>query len=208
MATKSPRLQAQILTFPAYKLFWINGYMPCDPQSQNFDDTELLAVLSEVESLIVSNSGVEVLWAADMNWDKSRDNHFTRTVAAALARLNLTSVWEGKPIDYTHIHTDGVSTSTIDHFLVSQQLLQYVVECGPVHTGDNLSRHSPIFLSLDMGKLEKQEPTKQPPPRRLPAWDRATKAELEDYKANLQARLQAVQCPASLLHCQLPGSEP
>ena len=49
--------------------------------------------------------------------------------------------------------------------------------------------------------MEKQESTKQPPPRRLPAWDRATKAELEDYKANLQARLQAVQCPASLLHC-------
>ena len=134
VVTKSPRLQDQILTFPTCKLLWINGYMPCDPQLQNFDDAELLGVLSEVESLIVSNRGCEVLWAADMNWDRSRDNHFTRTVAATLARLNLTTVWEAKPIDYTHTHSDGVSTSTIDHFLVSQQLLQHVVECGPVHT--------------------------------------------------------------------------
>ena len=39
----SPRLQAQILIFTACKVLWINGYMPCDPQLQDFDDTELVA---------------------------------------------------------------------------------------------------------------------------------------------------------------------
>ena len=117
--------------------------MPCDPQTQSFDDTELLSVLSEVETMMAANSGCEVIWAADMNWDQRRDNHFTRTVSAAMTRLGLTSVWEGREIDYTHMHTDNVSSSTIDHFLVSRRLLDLVEDCGPVHRGDNLSRHSP-----------------------------------------------------------------
>ena len=148
--------------------------MPCDPQLQTFDDTELLATLSEVESLISSNSDCDIVWAADMNWDKSRDNHYTRTVAAAMERLKLTSVWDGQNIDYTHVHTDGIATSTIDHFLVSSRLVGLVEECGPVHRGDNLSRHLPIFLRLRLGEL---------PKRPVPAWDQATCEELESYTA-------------------------
>ena len=120
--------------------------MPCDPQLQTFDDTELLATLGEVENLILTNTGCEVIWAADLNYEASRDNHFT--VSAALERMGLVSVWWDNPVDFTHVHTDGVSTSTIDHFLVKRRLLREVVDCGPVHSGDNLSRHSPIFLQL------------------------------------------------------------
>ena len=151
----SPRLQAQLLSFPTCQVLWINSYMPCDPQSQDFDDTELVATLAEVESMVTTNHGCKVVWAADMNWDNSRDNHFTRTVATAVARLGLTSVWEGRAIDYTHTH--GVSHSTIDHFMVSWRLLEQVTNCGPEHRGDNLSRHSPIFLSLRLGDLERRE---------------------------------------------------
>ena len=70
-----------------------------------------------------SNAGCEVVWAADLNFDANRDNHFTRTVSNALERMGLASVWRDNPIDFTHIHTDGISTSTIDHFLVTRRLL-------------------------------------------------------------------------------------
>jgi hypothetical protein len=80
LATKSRRLN------------WLNCYLPCDPQLQTFDDTELLATLGEVDSLITASNGCEVVWAADLNYDIKQDNHFTRTVAAALTRMGLTSV--------------------------------------------------------------------------------------------------------------------
>lgn len=127
--SKSPRVQAQILTFPNCKLVWINSYLPCDPQKQQFDDTELLETIASVESIISTSSECEVLWCGDLNYDERRDNHFTRTVAAALRRLGLTSVWRDHPVDHTHIHTDGVSTSTIDHIMVSPRLLG-LVESG------------------------------------------------------------------------------
>ena len=45
VATKSPRLQAQILSFPTCEILWINCYFPCDPPLQHFDDTEPPAFL-------------------------------------------------------------------------------------------------------------------------------------------------------------------
>ena len=49
---KSPRVQAQIMTFPNCKVVWINSYLPCDPQKQHFDDTELLETSAAVENII------------------------------------------------------------------------------------------------------------------------------------------------------------
>ena len=95
-----------------------------------------------------------------MNWDISRYNHFTRTVTAAVKQLGLVSLWQDGNTDFTHVHTDGVGRSTIDHFLLSPRLLDLVEEFGPVHRGDNLSRHSPIFLKLQLGNLPKSPEVK------------------------------------------------
>ena len=105
--------------------------MPCDPHQQQFDDSELIETLSEIEGLVTSSNECEIIWCGDLNYDPNRNNHFTGTVPATLLRLHLTSVWEGRNIDYTHVHTDGVGTSTLDHFKVSQQLLDLVEDCGP-----------------------------------------------------------------------------
>ena len=207
LASKSRRLQAQLLTFPTCTVLWVNGYLPCDPQQQTFEDTELISTLTEVESLINANIGCKVVWAADLNYDMKRNNHFTRTVAAALTRMGLTSVWQGQEIGHTHVHTDGVGTSQIDHFLVSRRLLGLVEDCGPVYRGDNLSRHSPIFLCLRLGEIPRRKEVPQPSPPRMPAWDKATPVELNGYTAALHERLQAVQCSGSLLHCQDPQCE-
>ena len=205
VATKSPRLQAQVLSFPTCKVLWVNGYMPCDPQLQTFDDSELLATLAEVENLIVANAGCEVIWAADLNYEASRDNHFTRTVSAALKKMGLVSVWEDHPVDFTHVHTDGVSTSTIDHFLVSRKLRREVVACKAVHSGDNLSRHSPIILSLRLGDVCSHQAPTQPPPRRSPAWAKATGEELHNYTAALHNKLLELKTPVSLEQCKDPS---
>ena len=102
--------------------------MPCDPPAQNFDDTELLLTLSEVENIITSSPGCEILWSGDINWDTSRDNHFTRTLNTFTQRVGLLSVWQKHNIDYKHIHTDVISTSTTDHFLLSPK--REIVMCS------------------------------------------------------------------------------
>ena len=204
VAAGSPRIQAQKIRFPNCQILWINTYFPCDPQLQDFDTTELIETLAELEAMMTSNSDCDIIWSGDLNCDMKRNNLFTRTVTAALRRMGLASVWESRPIDYTHTHTDGTSTSVIDHFVVSPRLLPLVEDCGPLHRADNLSRHSPILLSLRLGELPRRQAAAQPPPPRMPAWGRATEEEVASYTAALHQRLQAVQCPGSLVHCRDP----
>ena len=45
--------------FEEYRLLWMNAYFPTDPQTNNYDDTELLEVLGE--TLIMTREGILAL---------------------------------------------------------------------------------------------------------------------------------------------------
>ena len=195
--TQSPRIQAQILNFEQSKMLWLNSYLPNDPLTHEFDETNLQAVLTEIEHILDSTEYDDVLWCGDLNWDMSRQSGFSVTMHRFLTRLGLSSLWESHSIDYTHVHTDGRSFTTLDHFICNERLIPLVTDCGPLHLGDNLSRHSPIMVRLDLGAL----PTRPKPstfrPRR-PAWYKATEAQVTRYKSELLARLEAIPVPVCL----------
>ena len=52
----SKRIQAQVLNFPSSRLLWINAYLPNDPRTILFDETELLAVLGDIEAVLDNTS--------------------------------------------------------------------------------------------------------------------------------------------------------
>jgi exonuclease III len=79
-----------------------------------------------------------------------RNTGFSSSMRQFMERVGLLSVWDHHPVNYTHMHTDMVSTSTIDHFLVNERLLSVIVDAGVLHLGDNLSRHSPIMINLTL----------------------------------------------------------
>ena len=173
IAFKSKRIQAQILNFKNCKILWINCYFPCDPQNSSADHSELIETLSELENIVISNDDCEAAISGDLNFDTRRDNTFTRTVRNFMAKMNLNSAWESFPPDYTHIHTDGHSTSIIDHFLLSKNLMKMLVSCEVIHRGDNLSRHSPVILKINLSESVKKETPSSNSPRRVPAWNSA-----------------------------------
>ena len=198
----SKRVQAQILNFPKTRLLWINAYLPTDPHTSPivFDDTALLAVLNDIEAVMDNTQFDDVLISADMNWDMSRQTGFAVTVRRFIDRLNLCSVWEEHPIDFTHIHTDNKTVSTLDHFICNARLLEFVTECNVMHFGDNTSRHSPIVLKLDLGSLPARERSNPVRPKR-PAWYKATEDQANNYTKTLEEKLAAVPVP-DCLNCQ------
>ena len=70
--TDSFRLQAQTIDFPATRILWINAYFPCDPQSANYDSTELVTLLTELETIMDNNQFDDIIIGADCNWDRTR----------------------------------------------------------------------------------------------------------------------------------------
>ena len=202
IVTKSWRIQAQVLNLPTSRLLWINTYLPTDPQTVNFDDGELLDVLTEVESIMDETNFDDIIWNGDLNWDMDRNTGFSILLSNFVDRIGLVSLWRHHQADYTHVHTDNVATATLDHFLVNERLLPLVQDCQALHRGDNMSRHSPIMLRLNVGAIPSKQKESSWLPRK-PAWYKATLVDIESCKLDMESRLQSLTTPNSL-HCSDP----
>ena len=200
LISTSWRVQAEILEFGNYKLLWMNVYFPPDPRLLNFDDCELLLVQRAVKEILELGGYDDCLCSGDWNYDQRRTSGFAASMRQFLEDAGLVSVWEKFPVDFTHLHTDNKSTSILDNFFMNERLLEYVESAAPIHLGDNLSRHSPIMISLRISDIprkssEHEEELRQP--RRL-SWDKASEQQLQDYQARLQAELSTVTVPDTI----------
>ena len=74
------RLQATKFSFPSGPILILNGYFPCDPRVDNFDDTELLTLLAEIKSVAQQAACPNVFLAADLNCHFNRGTRFTNLV--------------------------------------------------------------------------------------------------------------------------------
>ena len=157
------RLQATKFDFPSGPLLVLNTYFPCDPRTRNFDDTELIKLLTDIQTVVLQSQVQNILLAGDLNCDFSRNTRFTRLVHDYLNESSLNLLWENSDlvacdvdIDYTFMSTaNGTkSVSTIDHFACSRRILNIISEAGVIHSGANSSNHSPIFVKLDIGNLD------------------------------------------------------
>ena len=134
--------------------------MPTDPQTVHYDEADLASVLNEIENILDNSTFDDCIIAGDFNFDERRVSGFATTVRDFLKKVGLTSVWNKFQADFTHMHTDYISTSIIDHFFVNSSLLDHIIYAGPLHLGDNRSSHSPIMLKLQLNDIptcEKQE---------------------------------------------------
>ena len=202
--TKNWRLQAQILNIEDYRIVWFNSYFPTDPQTVQYDDGELFPLLNEIEEILENNSFDDCILGGDFNFDKRRNTGFVGTVEDFIERIGLVSVWDKHPVDFTHIHTDLKSTSILDNFFVSKQLLDMVADAGPIHLGDNQSRHSPIMLKLRLPEIHLRKKEREILRMKKPAWYKATSDEINQYTTILADKLENITTPDSL-SCRDPN---
>ena len=176
--------------------------MPTDPKRiSEYDDWDLQEVLLEVQTILASSNYTDVIWAGDLNWDMARVTFFSRTMAAFVEKLGLVSLWSSHPVNYTYVHTDNKSVSTIDHFLLSPRLLHLVEGCGVVERGDNLSGHCPIWVSLNLGSLPLKKGASAWVPMK-PAWAKATQDQVSEYTSDLEQKLLKLNVPLLSLSCE------
>ena len=199
------RIQAQVLDFPASKLLWINAYFPTDPLTINFDETELLQTIRDIEKVMDEAEYDDVMLGGDLNWDNRRNTGFSVVMREFSARIGLRSVWEKFPVGFTHIHTDLKATSILDNFMMNERLLDLVEDAGGLHLGDNLSRHSPVMVRLNLGSLPVKTERKVTARVRRPDWYKATSDDISEYTELLDYQMKNLMYPESLfcsdVHC-------
>lgn len=196
--TENPRFQAQLIEFPSTTILWINIYCPTDPLSVSYNDNELLSLLSEIESRMDQCDYDDVIIGGDLNWDQQWHSGFSQILKSFTERVGLKSVWDKFSVDYTHIHTDLKSTAILDHFLVNQRLLDLITDAGPIHLGDNLSRHSPIMMKLNLGDIPMKRQMKPERRPRKPAWYKAVPEQVNEFTHKLAEKLNNIKQPDTL----------
>ena len=104
----------------------------------------------------------------------------------------LTSVWSSFSIDFTYASPGDTSFSTLDHFLFTKGLEEHLKDAGVIHSGENISGHSPIFLEISTKQLPKKkivEANKSP----KQDWKQATQKDKFIYKKDLNTTQQEIK---------------
>ena len=99
-------------------------------------------------------------------------------------------------IDYEYVTG---CRSTLDHFIVSDNLASQVISSDVTHDGNNLSDHNAVCLCLDILVQYTEHVHKQFTPH--PLWKRATEHELLNYKYTLSTLLEGVNVPKHVINC-------
>ena len=214
------RIQGTKFSFPEAHLLVINAYFPCDPRVCNYDETEILSLLSDIRSLIDKAKCPNVMIAADMNADFVRKTSYTELILENLTDLGLHILWRNPDSDPSHNINDVDFTymcevnnlcyfSTIDHFACSGRLFQSIKEAGVIHCGENTSNHSAIYTKVSVENLNLV--TEKPPSQPKVTWNNASEAAKRKFKETVNNNLSKIALPNCLscynLHCHDHDSE-
>ena len=199
----SKRLQSLLFRFESCRMLLLNTYFPTDPKTNNFDDTELRLLLSQIQSAIAENDFDQLIITGDINADFKRSTSFVKSVEDFLAEFNIRKSWDAFPIDFTHVmEMQGKTyTSILDHFFWIDAKTAHIIDSGVIHSIENTSDHCPIYLKLEIPKISHVPRKDESDARPLPRWNMATDEQKQRYMREVDRRLQQIGIPKCAVGC-------
>ena len=184
-------------------VFIFNVYLPCDTmRNDNLQDYN--EVLSTISTCLSQYNAEYCVIAGDLNTDLSRVNSGnTISLKAFVDEENLCfgldKFTSRIPYTFTGIRNNH---SLIDHFIVSQNLVEEMTDCYISPSIDNLSDHTPLYCTLSnictpAPCTDESTPAVRPKTQ----WSSATDEQINSYKFDLDSLLSAFSLPPDIAHC-------
>ena len=149
------RCCGMIITINDIKMLLFNVYMPCDTESDIANIEEYNSILDHITGICSINTDItKVIIGGDLNTDLIRDRslHTDSLVNFMSSECFHACLYESvSSVDFTYESSVNGTRSTIDHFLISDNLRSVVSDYRSEHDGGNLSDHSPVLLTLNIG---------------------------------------------------------
>ena len=208
VTTSSRRLCAVSVKNDDFHVLLCNVYMPCDTEFDRDNLYQYECVLEEISQLAVATNTDVLIIGGDLNTDlvRSRSLH-TKALNDFLDKECLKPVirHSSNKVDYTYESKVSGERSTLDHFLISENLFDLVAHYTVKHDGDNLSDHSPVCLRLTIPVYYTDE-SDEPSGCRLPyfKWTEASDEDKVKYAENLDRLLDHIRIPREALVCDDP----
>ena len=194
------------LEMKSFDSYVFNVYFPCDTNNnehlQDYND-----VLSDISGCMIQHKRDYCVIAGDLNTDLSQLNSGnTLSLQSFVDNENLAFVLVTFSDDVQYTFT-GIqhNHSLIDHYIVSQNLLETISQYYTVDSVDNLSDHLPLFchLSIDNNNVHSEHAfIGKPYVSNKSHWQHASKKQIHDYQTDLDKRLKSFTLPKGIISCK------
>jgi exonuclease III len=204
MASKTKRIRSissritaiTITTLDNNTVLVINAYLPTDSGMANIDELE--DTFNEINLIIQLNPANNVIVGGDLNCDFARNTTHVQQVAnfAAENQLDVSVFSARSDVQETYAHAGN--QSCIDHFMMTRNVFDEIVEVTTIDDVQNTSMHCPVKMTIALvadnnDVVERAEATPKV------QWSKATDEELLQYRRALDMQLASVELPDALL---------
>ena len=185
-------------------LYVFNVYMPCD-STNNDNLQEYNETLSIISTCMSQHKINYCVIAGDLNTDLTRihsGNSISLNTFVEKENLGYVLKKIASKVQFTFTGIKD-NHSLIDHFIVSENLLNVINDYYTEDFVDNLSDHLPLYCHLSCNNVMhtvKNNVTHEVNYRLH--WERATKEHIIAYQQHLNDRLQSFSLPAGITNCK------
>ena len=184
----------------------INVYLPGDNYRVSDASTEFREVVDQLENYIATQNPRLLLVGGDLNTSLLRNNAHTKYLQGFANRLNLffTETHNLATYEFTYqqrMKNGSVRQSTVDNFLVCEDIYRVISKIECKQTIDNASYHIPLLLEFSFD-VEHTTSDDIPGPIRANspsiAWHKVTENHTKVYQRILYNKLSFKQLPNAL----------
>ena len=197
----SKRLCAVKVTVDGIEFVLFNMYMPCDKGYANHDFFEYIDVLNDLSDICNKTASQYFVLGGDFNTDLTRDTPQTRALHSFVnnEQMFLCIDAECSNIPYTYCSKSNGCKSTIDHFMVIQNLHESIIKYESVFMKSDFSDHVPICLDMQIDvsyheSFERKCKTNV-------AWHKCTEVHIENYKCELDKLILCIDFNHDAVSC-------
>ena len=197
----STRLCMVKVEFTTYTIMLCTVYMPCDSDYDQYNNSIYNCVLQELIKHVNDESIDFVICGGDFNTDMCRVNSLhTKSLQTFMDNENF-KLCDSHPfnkVDYTYESLSNGTKSTLDHFIVSENMFQFICDVSVVHDIDNISDHSILSTSFNIS-IEYSHTAVQNEAKLL--WASATANDIDQYRNNIDNLLENIVIDPDVLCC-------
>ena len=188
-------------------VLFICAYLPCDNRSNTEVNPVFADCMNSIQCLIELHDANAILLAGDLNTDMARDNAQSRQLNEFCEQLGLQMAWESSSAQQGPTYEDSQgNTSRIDHFICSSNLFNVISSVCSVDDVSNSSFHKPVLLSLELDTIvHNVHVNVSDYVNNNVDWNAFTSESLDNYRMNLDDRLQNISAFSDTFVCTLDG---
>ena len=198
---ESKRLCAVLVKFDDIDMLLFNVYMPCD----SINLTEFDDVILDIERISTELNISNIVIGGDFNTDLARTKSVqSKHLLDFCLNDNYKLVIDHPTcnVDYTYESKITGDRSIIDHFIVTENLFEFIVLYESKHDGDNMSDHAIVSMVIDIPVTYYECGDNCNVKDTSLKWSDATASDIAYYVQCLDNLLSNVKIPWHAIHCK------